>query len=400
MKWFTKETMTLPQKISADNFRFLEDVTRAIEKYSTDLDDLLNLQKVYVKQTAAMFLEVNLKGPKLSPKIEPTGNSQIKISSLEKLRKNYVVIRELWDTREELERLIVRVRQTFEHRGDDTKKAVAEIEKLKKKANDGLTEAFEFVSKLANENLPEKFRAFNEATAKIVQKSIAYEDSKQFTYVHEVEGDLVYSTYTQLLRVQDDDGTYYPELYIVTSYRTGSTSEQGSYVAILNKFVPPSDRLLMKHVSTVKETVRALNMLLALDNFTTSLGSLPIALMLQDSKGGIDRELFLYQNYVKSIRVDEEQVVIVLKPEIQDKDIADKIIHQMFLDFKGVVEKTKARVRMAVKKAEKCFVLTFFFVTANDTLLATEDDLSFLKERFNLSDTTLKNVVRTINQGQ
>lgn len=388
--------MTSAKKILAERFRFVDDVLRAIEKIGQEVDVLLGLQHQYIKQTAAgLSLKVSIPTPKNSPKIPESKADDIKIVGIEKLRKNYAVVRDLWEAKESLELMEVKVRQSFAGKDVDTSKAVAELAKLKRKVELGLSEAFGFLKNLADNHLPAKFAGFNRAVFSILQTSIAYESSTAYSYVYEVDGDLCFSTYVQLSKVMDDDGTYYPELYIVTTYRTGS--DPSMYIATLSAFAPPSSRLMMKRVATVKETVRALNMLLALDNFTTSIGSLPIAMMLKGPT--IDRSLFMYQNHVLSIRIDEEQVVFTLKPEIQDKSVADKIIAQIYKDFQGVVRKTNAKIRMGIKQAKKCFVLTFFFVTPNDTLLATESDLDFLRSRFQLSDTTMKDVLRVINSG-
>ncbi len=392
--------MQLSQTIASDNFRFLEDVDRAVEKYRGMLDELLSLHRMYVKQTASMFLQVNIKGPKLRPQAEVEKSSPIKTASLEKLRKNYAVIRDLWATSEEIDRMIVRVRQTFAHREVDVQKSIDELEKLKKKAQIGLAEAFNFVSGLAQDHMPSKFLNTNQALSRILAKSIAYEDVKDFTYLHEVDGKLVWSTYFQLLRVQDDEGHHYPEMIIVSSYMLTETGAQ-TYIGLMDKFVPPSDRVLMKEVSTVKEITRALNMLLALDHFSNTIGSLPTSMYLKDAK--IDRELLLYQQYVKSIRVEENRVIMVLKPEITDKEMAARISHQMWLDFSGITSGTNARVLMSMKPPtrsdDKCYVITISFVNNTGSDFAQEVDLGFLKERFALSDITIKKILRTINQG-
>lgn len=388
--------MRLMKKILAENFRFLDDALRAIEKLNDEVSTLLSLQKQYQRQTAALFLEVKLPSIKLSPELDPTGGHP-KIANLDKMRKNYAVVHELWETQNAIAALETKIRVSLANKDVDVDKAIGELAKVRKRILDGLQEAFAFLSNLANRHLPEKFQRFDEAMSNILEKSIAYQDSKTFTYIYEVNRDIVFSTYFQLMKVTDDDGTYFPELYIVTSYRTGNSAEAGNYVGVLPAFVPPSEHVLMKKVDTIKGSIRALNMLLALDNFSTTMGSLPISMLLKDASIGIDRELFLYQQYIKSIRVDEEQVVFVLKPEITDKDIADKIIKSIYQDFKELIRKNRAQPHMSIKKAEKCFVLTFFFPVTGDTPPAVEDDVRFLKDRFNLNDTTVKNILRTIN---
>jgi hypothetical protein len=388
--------MVIARKLLAENFRFVDEVLRALDKIKTELDVTLGLQKQYIKQTAAGFsLKINMPAPKNSPKIEPGGTGSIHIPSLDKLRKNYLVVQDLWDTREALELMEVRIRQAFQGQDVKTEKAINEILKLKQRTEIGLNEAFTFLKGLAEKNLPEKFAAFNRATFSIIEKAIAYETSTVYTYVYEIEGSVCFSTYTHLQRVTDDDGTYYPDLFIVTSYLTGTLPTM--HIGVISKFAPPSSKLLMKKVTTVKDTIRGLNILLAMDNFSTSLGSLPLSVLLKNPT--IDRSMFLYQEHILSIRAEEATAIFTLKPTVTDKAVADKIITQIYKDFQGMVRNTNAKLSMRIKSAKKCFVLTFYFISPNSSLAATPEDLSFLKERFNLSDLTIKDIVRNINSG-
>ena len=393
--------MLLAKKILAENFRSVEDAVRAIDKVGDEVSELLSLQRQYQKQVAnadmkaALVLEIKIPSLKTSPSID-TSHSKIKVSSMEKLRKNYAVVQDLWNTRTSLEAMDAKIRTSFAGKSVDTAKAVGELAKLKKRVDMGLQEALAFLRDLAHQHLPENFDQFTQAICKILEKSIAYSKSATYTYLYEVEGDPTFSTYIHLQNVTDEDSNVFPNLYIVTSYRTGST-DPGMFLTVMQEFVPPTDQLLMKKVKTVKESINAMQILLNLDNFTSSLGSLPMSLLLKDRS--IKRELFVYQQYIKSIEVNEDQVVFVLKPEISEKNQADAIISQVWKDFQALVRKTNCKMRMAVKQGPKSFILTFFFVTANDAPLADEEDLQFLKDRFNLSDTTLKSVIRTINQG-
>lgn len=392
--------MLFAKKILAENFRSVEDAVRAIEKINTDVSDLLNLQKQYQRQVATvtaagLMLEVKLPSIKTSPSIS-TKDIDIKVTSMEKLRKNYSVIHDLWNTKTSLEAMESKIRTSFSGKSVDTTKAIAELAKLKKRVDLGLKEAFAFLRDLADKHAPDEFTRFIEAMCSILEKSIAYTKATLYTYLYEVDGDPTFSTYIQLQNVTDEDSNFFPNLFIVASYRTGSTAP-GLYLSTLQEFVPPSANLLMKHVKTVKEATGAMHVLLSLDNFNSSIGSLPIQLLLKDRS--IKRELFLYQQYIKSIEVQEDQVVFVLKPEITDKNQADTIISQIWKDFNSLVRKTNCKLRMAIKKGPKSFLLTFFFVTQSGAPQADAEDLAFLKDRFNLSEDTLRSVIKTINQG-
>lgn len=390
--------LILAKKILAENFRSVEDAVRAIDKINENVSDLLNLQKQYQKQvaTANLVLEVNLPSVKTSPSVDTHGLDKIKVSSMEKLRKNYAVVQDLWGTRTSLDAMESKIRTSFAGKSIDSSKAIAELAKLKKRVDVGLQEAFTFLRDLASKHVPQSFEQFTTAVCKILEKSIAYQKATLYTYLYEVDGDPVFSTYIQLQSVTDEDETYFPNLFVVTSLRTGTTAP-GLYLSTMQEFVPPNDQLLIKKVKTVKEAIGAMNLLLSLDNFSSSLGSLPITLLLKERS--IQRELFLYQQYIKSIEVKEEQIVFILKPEVTEKNQADAIIGQIFKDFQSLVRKTNCKLRMAIKKGPKSFYLTFFFVPATGSSEADASDVEFLKERFNLSDSTMTNIIRTINLG-
>jgi hypothetical protein len=395
----------LSNRILANNPRTLEDAIRSLREFGEQIDAIIQLRKQYARQLkAALTLKVDTSREdaamsKNSP--APVAPSTLRVEDMTSLRKNFAVIQELWDTREAIGTSAVQMRQTFASRGGDIDAYNAEVAKLKLRIDKELEAAFTMISGIARDNLPKTFEKFNEYLGNALRTSIQYDEVKQYTYVHEVEGDLCFSTYTHLLSVSDDDGTYFPELFIVSSYRLGN--DLGTYVSVLTKFVPPSERLLMKRVKTVKEALRGLGLLLKMDNVSTSIGSLPIALLLKD--GNVKRELFLYQDMVKSIESDENVVKITLKSTVTglpDADIS-KIVSQINLDFKTAVKKTGTVMKMSVKKPmrsdAKCYVITFSFAPPNDVLWATPEDLQFLKERFQLPDTTFNSIIKTINSG-
>ena len=152
----------------------------------------------------------------------------------------------------------------------------------------------------------------------------------------------------------------------------------------------------MKKVGTIKETITALNLLLGLDNFASSLGILPINLLIKDK---IDKEMFEYQHSIKQIEVQEDMVSFVLKSEITERKDVDRIMTQIYKDFQQLIRKSNVKVLMGVKQGPKSWILNFFLKPTGDVPVANEEDLEFLKDRFNLSETIVKSLVKTINQG-
>lgn len=391
--------MHIAKRILAENYRYVDDALRSLKELSSHVDEILGLQKIYQRQlTAALVLEVTTqpKSVKLSPESKPN-DGKVTIPSIQKMRNNYKVVNDLWEIQSNLDSMAIKIRQSFAGREEDISKALSELAKLRARTSEGLKDAFKFLRDLAEKSLPPGFKDFNTYIDKIVSKSIAYETSTSYTYVYEVDGDPVFSTYLHLQHVVDEEAHFYPNLFIITSNRLGTTAP-GYYVAVSTEFSPPSADLLIKKVSTVKEAVRALNMLLSLDNFNSSIGSLPMNVLVNERN--LKRELFLYQQYVKSIRFGEHAIQFVLKPEVTNREDADKIVIQIIKDFQELVKSTKAKLNTAIKKGPNSLILTFYIVMKSDAPLAVEDDIAFLRERFQLDETTIGKILKAINAGQ
>jgi len=391
----------LRMRVLATEFRFVDDAIRSIRELGDKVKELIRLQKDLEKQVAsnvkAMFLEVRLPSVKTSPTISDKSET-VEIPNRKSLEKNLSVVRELWETREALDAMEAKIRTAFSSMEQGSPdRALREVALLKKQIDKSLSDAFVFIGTLARDHMPQQLETFVEQIKRVLEKSVAYEDSTVYSYVHTVNGDLVFSQYVQLKHVTDEDGQLFQNMYVVLSYRASVTTEAGLYITVLSDFVPPSARLLTRKVDSVKKAVQSLNMLFSLDNFTNSIGSIPLNLMLKERN--ITKELFEYQQYVKSIEVQEEQIVFTLKPEIQDRDLAHKISTQVFHELKAVVSSKNARLRMTVKKGKVCYYLLFFFVNPSNLPLVMRDDLNFLQDRFRLNDQAMDRIVKTINEG-
>jgi hypothetical protein len=389
--------MHITKRILAENYRYVDDALRSIKELGSHVDELLGLQKIYQRQiNAALVLEITTqqsKSVKLSPETRPTEDVKID-GDLQKLRKNYKVVSELWAIQSNLESMEINIRQSFAGRDEDITRALSELAKLKKRVMEGLKGAFQFLKDLGDKHLPSGFKDFNGYMDKILSKSIAYEASNSYSYLYEVEGDLVFSTYFHLQRVVDEESNFFPNLFVITSNRLGRVSP-GYYVAVSQEFTPPSADLLVRKVSTVKEATRALNLLLSLDNFNSSIGALPMNVLVNERN--LKKELFLYQQYIKSIRFGEQAIQFVLRSEVTNKSDADNILIQMIKDFQPLVNSTKAKLNTAIKKGPNSYILTFFLVMKGEGAVATYDDLEFLRSRFNLDEAKMDKILKTIN---
>ena len=118
----------------------------------------------------------------------------------------------------------------------------------------------------------------------------------------------------------------------------------------------------------------------------------------------LDRELFSFSEHVQAVESDPDtqQLNFYLKPTTTDKALVDKIQQQLYLDTKALLVATRARMRVAITEKEykgtKCTCISFFILRGKDAPAASVEDLEFLKERFNLSDKAINNILVNINK--
>ena len=224
----------------------LDDVLRSLKKLSTKVSELLKLNKTTREQlqvAASMFLEITDKSKtKNSPGIDVSKADMVQVKSLDKLRKNYSVLRELFDTKNELDAMEATLR-TAKFGKASPERALAEVDKMRKEVLNGISEAFSFISGLAKTHLPAKLDLFSKGVCSSVEKSIIYQEGRVFTYVFEDEGAICFTVYLQLKQAEDEGGQLFPELFLTMTYKTGNSPQM--YVGIQHHFSPPSADLLV-----------------------------------------------------------------------------------------------------------------------------------------------------------
>lgn len=389
--------MSLMHKVLADSFSSIEDVNRSIKKVADKVAELRDLQKRVEKQlasvSASIMLEINV-GDKKSPVIK-TDPDVVKVVGMDKMRKNYALVQELYETRNSLEMMEAKLATSFQGKNVSTDRAAGELSKLKRQVDQSLSEAFAFLANLARKHMPEKLASFTKAVSAALERSVVYQSAKLYSYVYELNGDLIFSNYIQLTDLEDDAHRVFPEMFVCCSYRTGN--EPAMFLAIQHKFAPPSEDLLVKRVTTPKELLRALNLLLELDNFENSIGSLPPSVVFKPST--IQRDMFSYAGYIRDVEVDDHEISFHLRPSATKEGRVNDIVAQLYKEMNAIQRRTQAKLRVTKRKSDKGEIIKFYFVSQQSSPPVSAEDLSFMKDRFNVNETTLEKVVKVINQG-
>ena len=394
----TCEAIKSTRVLAETAYRTVDDAMAELEPLAEIINDSLQLLSLNQKQLASLISAGTIfrvvdesigPAPKGSPAARPA--DKVRIQGLKELRKNYLVTQNLFATIQALDTVEANIRASM---GEMPKadKALQEVANLRAKANQGLKDAFQFLSSLAHKNLPKVFESFIEKMGNVLETSVSYEEATSYLYVYEVDGDIVFSNYVQLKGLIDEDGRTHDSILVVLSYRTGDSPK--FYVNTMKTFEPPSIDVLVKEVKSIKEAIHALNLLFYLDGFANNIGALPLKMLLKQE---VNRNLFSnYGAYVADVEVDETTLTFRFKNSVTT-EVMRKVLPQLYLDVKGAFRNTRAKLRVDTRKDGKHWVASFFFKKADGGPAIEESELDFLKHRFGLGDEAVSKIMRLIN---
>lgn len=405
-----KTYQELESRVLAEkSYRSIKEVERDLDKIAdmvTDSLSLLSLLRKNMVRAGSFNFVIKDEDADKPPANSPNAKKDGKVRHLKELNQNFAVVQQLFDAKGALETLEAKLRTANRDMGSDVNKGLADIEKIRKTIFKGLDTAFAFLNKEAAETIPPAFAAFVDRVALLVSNMITYKDAGLYTYMFAKDNDVYYCSYLQLKEVIDENGDKLPELFIVTSALINDTTSE-YYIDLLFEFEPPSPKLMTSKVNPAKiATVgNELADLLSFSHFANSIKRVPIDLWL-DTKH-IKRDIFTSSELINSVEFNEDhcQLSFWLKPTVTDKTVLDKLTTQLYLDVKGLMTATKARLRIIPAKQHEdpagrsCYVIGFMLIKVSDGPAASIDDVAFLKERFGLSDTAVTTILKAINKG-
>ena len=392
------------QELAERTYTTLKQVQTDLGKISESVADNLSLLVNYQKkiETANQFV-IDLSTPNLHK--SPIGKSNLKPVLVKNLEKNFAIMRSLWESKDALSSLEAKLRMS-KSLGADSAEALNGISVVRKQIIKGLSDAGNFLANQAAKSMPEEFAQVVKNVQRLISRAIAYGDTSTFSYMFPDGDNLCYCSYVELKDVIDDKGSRIPQLYIVVSFTigAGTLGKKTYFMDVLHEFEPPSAAILTSQINPAKMATVAeeLSDLLQVSHFSNSIKRIPVNLLI--SPDSINRDLFSFSEYVAHVESDSEtqQLNFYLKPTVKDKAVVDKIQQQLYLDVKALVVNTRARMRAAITEKEfegvKCSCISFFILRGKDAPAASVEDLDFLKERFNLSDKAINQILVNINK--
>lgn len=406
--------------VELPKFRYLDDAVRYLEQLTEETretDQVIkqlqhslaylkrpraNITAALVKAAEMEFVitdDDNDKGrrSRMRKKINPALVKEIKITTphLAKLEKQYKLAEDLYEKHRTLEAMETQLSMQFpDRRGEKFDAAIGAMKTLKEAVAKQLKEVLGFLSDVAEQHVPNEFKKYMNAVSAEVSEHVLFEDSNLFLYVHvDGNGELIFTYYLMLINATNDEGRTTPHLYISIQWKVTANEVE---VQVNHEYEPPAKLLKTggTAVDSAGEAVKAISHLLDLEDFSTSLGTLPLSQQFRKAPDQMDPNMFSFREFIGKLEVDNDELVFKLRKGVS-KDQAKEIAYQLFQEVKQLIKRSRtAKLKVTYTNKE----IRFRIVSVAQGLDVSTYDAEFLKERFGLSDAQLRRVVNIINQ--
>ena len=394
------------------SFRYLEDAVKTIKQISEKVSELSQVFKAKKKMLASLItadteeFSINYKPRKKDLKLIPESSKVVVPGGIKKLQSQYDLLEELNDQYQALDAIGSQIEVQF--RGNrDLKKATTELQVAKKKIQDQMQEIFMFLHSVAKSHVPESFNTYVEAVNYELSNHVAFASSQSFLYVSvSDEGSMVFTNYTVLADAANADGEL-ATLYVAVQWDMGRANQRSKIQVYLDHDYELPNRLAKAgtgtEVQNVQQAVRAIAQLLEIENFSSSLGIIPLTLQLKMNPNALKSELFSYKEYISKVEVSDVDSSLVFTTR-QDsgvtEELAKKIAQQLFLEVRGIIKKSQgAKMRTQVQRAGRVFKIKFSMHGIAGNFSLDLYDIEFLRDKFGLTEAQLQKIARIINKG-
>ncbi len=408
------------------NFRYTSDAQKFIDDMNKELkesDQLLKkhqkllatyltsvTEKVQTKLSAATTIfdvsSTDVKDQqkvlrKLKYKIDPN-LEKIVVPNMKKLEKQYNLAEDFYAKLKAVETAETQVQMSFaKHKGPEYEALMAQFATLKTKIQDSLKDCLQFLSDVAQKHVPKEFQEYIDMVTAMVNEHVICRDSQSFMYVSvDPEGNLVFTSYLMLQHVANDEGDVAPHLYV--SIQWVISKDPTIHVELSHEYEVPNKLLGQgDKVSSVKEAVNAIATLLELENYSSALGVVPLAIQMNIDPTSITPSMFHYGDVIDKVKLDDkaQTLTFVLKSQIKEKQSVAEISAMLYQEIKSQM-KTKG-VKLTMKEsASPPFEITFKIVTVAQGGEFSDYDFEWMRSKFGFTQTQLRKIAHMINQNE
>lgn len=387
-------------------FRYLEDAIKLIKQIQDETNELSVVNKSKIKMQATTE-EFQVRGPKKKFRpltmVTPEREKIAIPGGVKNLKQQYKVLEDLNDKYQTLDAISTQIQMQF-HDNRDLKKAQGELERAKGKLEKEMRDIFTFLNNIAQAHVPTAFQTYVDAVNSELSEHVAFESSQQFLYINTSdEGSLVFTNYTILHNAANEDGEL-ATLYIAIQWDMGVGTNDSSIKVYLDHDFELPARLAKSNAGTevnnVQQAVRALSNLLEAENFSSSLGVIPLSLQLKIKPDMLKSDLFSYRDYISKIVMDDSASTMTFqlkKGAGVDQESARKVAQQLFLELKAITKKRQgAKLRTKIYRDQGVWNIQFSIQGIAQGMELDVYDLEFLRDRFSLNDAQLRRIAQII----
>jgi hypothetical protein len=401
-------------------FRYMTDAEKFLKTIGKEVDENQKLMKMQQKALASNMAAFRLvasdtfditgdpDGQRLlvrknKRKIDPE-LKKIEVPNMKKLEKQYNLAEDFYEKLRGVEKAEAQVQMTFgDRRGAEYNALMAQFRVLKEKIQGALRECLQFLADVAQKHVPKTFQKYIDDVVELVNEHVIFRDSQTFMYVStDPEGNLVFTAYIMLMDVANDEGHVAPQLYISLQWVVGKDNNS-VYVELNHEYEVPNKLLGQgESCGSVGEAVKAISNLLEMENYSTVLGVVPLALQLNVDPTSIKVSQFRAKEVLKDVRPDEHALTLTFDfvPELTSHEAITEAAASIYMDLKALMKRNGAKLTMTPIKDTTPASVTFKVVKPAEGGEFSNYDYEFLRDRFGLNNTQLRKIGNIINQGK
>lgn len=405
--------------IDVPKFRYLDDIKRYLDDLEKDVDEsgkLIQQQQKLLSKVlhldtsatlAALVFDVTPSDRKnqlktlrqMRTKIDPELTKVI-VPNMKKLQSQYALAEDLYAKHKAVESVETTLSLSFPNRqGPEYQATVTQIKKMKAKIAEQLKICLGFLNEVAAQHVPKQFVKYTTLIADLVNDHVIFKESQSFLYVSvDDDGNLVFTNYLMLQDVANDEGDVAPHLYVSVQWILADepviTVDLNHEYEVPNKLIGSGEE-----VGSVGEAVKAISEMLELENFSSALGVVPLALQLKVDPTSLNPNMFAYRDFIDEVKVDEKTISFRLRKEADSPETVTEIAAQLYKELKALMKAKGVRLTMRETKDGKTHVITFTIVKVAEGGEFNDYDMEFLRDKFGLTNQALRKIVNIINQG-
>lgn len=399
------------------NFRYMQDAQRFINEMNKEVDQSRQLLKKQQQMIGASLAGLRVSAATMIFDLTPSSGkeqrslirqmkhkidpdlTQVVVPNMKKLQSQYNLAEDFYEKLRGIEQAETQVQMTFHNRrGPEYEALMRQFQVLKEKVQNALKECLEFLSDVAHKHVPKTFQEYVDKVAALVNEHVIFRDSQTFMYVSvDPVGNLVFTAYLMLQDVANDEGQVAPHLYISIQW---VVSKESTVSVDLNHEYEVPNKLLGQGevVGSVGEAVKAIATLLDLENYSSALGVVPLAIQMNVDPTTIHPNMFEYRDVISKIQVDEHTISFKLRQELNKPEAITEIGAQIYKELKALMKTRNVRLTMKTEKEGRATVLRFNIVRISEGGEMSEYDLEFLRDKFGLNQTQLRKIANIINR--